>query len=60
MIQPSDCYFMDSRDDDPNVDGIRQLDGGDDEDTSVEGLALVSSWCSVSTERSVNRVMQLL
>ena len=51
---------MDSRDDDPNVDGIRQLDGGDDEDTSVEGLALVSSWCSVSTERSVNRVMQLL
>ena len=41
---------MDSRDDDPNIDGIRQLGGGDDGDTSVEGLVLVSSWCSVSTE----------
>ena len=47
MIQPNDCYFVDSRDDAPNVEGVRQLDGGE-EDTSVEGLAIVSSWCSVS------------
>jgi hypothetical protein len=48
MIDPKQCSFVDSRDDDASSIRPRSLCDNGDDDVSVESVASVSSWISVS------------